>query len=137
MPPKNLARCPNSENTSMMPAIGDEILALFDLTDAGLAIVANGFDLQEEFEILIHAMRDPDPNVKLRGQAQYRRTIMDMIKMNGLLSTSTMSESYERDGSQVTRTATTTHMLANLRGRNEDERKDAPYDEESFVPKEQ
>lgn len=134
MPPKEMAKLAKSETNLAVPAVGDEILALFDLNEAGLAIVANGWDLAEEFELLIQRMRDPDPSVSLRAQAQYRRTILDMLRVNGVMATSTQSETFERDGVTVTRTASTHHMLSNLKGRNEYEREDAPYDDDSFDP---
>lgn len=91
------------------------IVGFYDLTAAGTAIAASGFDLQEELQLLVECMRDPNPKVKLKAQSQWRSTLKDIVETSGLSGSAVATvEEKTEDGRTIRRVASTRRLLASI-----------------------
>lgn len=72
------------------------ILSLLDLDGWGAALASSQFDQNEWVETLVGHIRDSDAKVSLAALREFRQTILDLAKINGLITT-TQTEATVQD----------------------------------------
>lgn len=123
MPPEipfHLARTTGGKIVRDIPPGEEAILSFYNLEGAGLAIRSSSFTVEEEFRTLIKHIRDDDPMVSLRAQSQYRKTLGEMMQVNGrILSATQSASSVDANGRVIQQTATTARLMSSLTQENQ------------------
>ena len=88
------------------------------------ALRQSSFDIQEEIEILVRHVRDPDPKVSLSALKQFRNVLKDVVTMNGMVGQARQTTD---DSGSVTQTLSTGGLLNSLRRENDQPQSEVPY----------
>ena len=92
------------------------------------AIKASRFDIQEELEILIALVRDPDPKVALPAQRQFRAMLKDVAGANGYFGSIEKTQRSSSEEQFIEQKMSTNVLLSNLRRDNEQDRQEIEYE---------
>jgi hypothetical protein len=93
----------------------DIVASFFGTSGVANAMRARQFDVQEEIELLITAMRDPDIEVALRAQSAFRSTMKGIAETSGIIGKAKqITKKKNPDGTVTTVEAKTKGILAHL-----------------------
>ena len=111
---------------SIQETQGDDnaVFGFYNLSPLETALRQSSFDIQEEIEILVRHVRDPDPKVSLSALKQFRSVLKDVVTMNGMVGQARQTTD---DSGSVTQTLSTGGLLNSLRRENDQPQSEAPY----------
>ena len=101
------------------------VFGFYNLSPLEMALRQSSFDIQEEIDIIVRHVRDPDPKVSLSALKQFRSILKDVVTMNGLVGQA--KQTVDEQGT-VTSSISTGGLLNSLRRENEEQSNDElPY----------
>ena len=116
------------EGLSKSSKPNDIIGGFFGVEPFEAAIRASRFDIQEELEILIGLIRDPDPKIALPAQRQFRAMLKDVAGANGYFGAVERTQRSNTDEHVIEQKMSTNVLLTNLRRDNEQDRQEIEYE---------
>jgi hypothetical protein len=93
----------------------DLVMSFFGTPGVASAMVASGFDVQEEVETLVRHFRDPDPKISLRAHGRLRQVIKDAASASGLLATHEVSGKDPVSGTTYKVSATASRIASKVK----------------------
>ena len=106
----------------------DIIGGFFGVDPFEAAISASRFDIQEELEILIALVRDPDPKIALPALKQFRGILKDVAGANGYFGSIEKTQRSNTEDQVIEQKMSTNVLLSNLRRDNEQDRQQIEYE---------
>lgn len=98
------------------PTDPDEVvMSFFGTPGVASAMVASGFDVQEEVETLVRHFRDPDPKISLRAHGRLRQVIKEAASASGLLATHEVSGKDPVSGTTYKVSATASRIASKVK----------------------